>query len=87
MTGEISKEEYERRDAGVNRLCSVLGTTRAFICDPILTMVMRIPSVDPFHIEQWLKRIGKGVGTNESLYDTLERHYGKEIADLAQSLV
>lgn len=86
MAEKISKEEFERRDTGVNRLCAVLGTTRAFICDPILTMVMGIPSVDPFHIEQWLKRIGKGVGADESLYDALEKHYGKEIADLAKSL-
>lgn len=87
MAETISKEEYERRYNGVNRLCSVLGTTRACICDPILTMVMRIPSVDPLHLEQWLKWIGKGVGENESLYETLERHYGKEIADLAESLI
>lgn len=84
---EASNSELERRTKGVERLCHRLATTPAFICDPMLRMACGMPFIDPARLEKWMTHIGKRVGENESLKDALARHFGKEIADLAESLL
>ena len=76
-----------RRDEGVKKLCKILHTTRRFICDPLLTLALGSPSVDPTLLERWLLRHHKMAVVGESIKEALTRNYGKEVAELAESLI
>lgn len=85
---KLFKAEQERREAGADRLCRILGVSRGFIFDPLLTIVGNLPSLDPTRLEKWLIKTGRMENdSDESIRECLERHYGKHVADLAESLI
>ena len=77
------KAERKRREKGIGRVCSVLRTTKAMICDPFLSCCFDAPSINPMLLEKWLSKMGK---RGESIRDAIEKHYGEELADLIDSL-
>ena len=82
-----SGEEFvKRRNESCDRLCRTLGTSKAFICDLMLSKLCGYPCLDPQNLERWLRLHHKMEG-EESIREAIEREYGKEIADLAESLI
>lgn len=79
-------DEKNRREEACNMLCKTLGTSRAFICDLLLSKISGYPCLDPQNLERWLRQHHKMDG-DESIRDAMEREYGKEITDLAESLI
>lgn len=75
-----------RRERDADRLCSVLHTSRAYIFDMLISFAMDMPCLHPQNLERLLCKRGEMVD-DESIRDCLERRYGKEIADLAESLI
>ena len=67
--------------------CKVLNVGQGYICDAFLTLGCGEPSVDPFKLERLLKSRSVYREDEESIRECLERVYGKEIADLAESLL
>ena len=76
-----------RREERVRKLCAKLHTTKMFICDPMMTRMLGIPSIDPMLIEKLLVKRGEMAEDGESIRDALTNHYGKETAELAESLI
>ena len=83
----MTAQEIADRNAGIDRLCRILGAGRAYICDAFLWFTLGEPSLNPEQLEHWLEKHGKGPKEGESLRDAIEKHYGKETADLAESLI
>ena len=80
--------ERQRREQGMREVCRRLGTTRACVCDPLLTLGLGMPSIDPILLEKWLVMHGKyGVREDESIREALERNYGRDFAALVGSLI
>ncbi len=68
-------------------MCRTLHTTKMMICDPLLSLGLGSPSIDPSLLEKWLVKHGKYSGEDgESIRDAIEKHYGKKTADLIESL-
>ena len=85
---KLFKAEQERREAGAEELCRILGVARGFIFYPLLSIVGNLPSLDPTRLEKWLVKFGRMENdSEESIRECLERHYGKYVADLAESLI
>ena len=79
--------EKRRREDGIARVCRTLHTTKMMICDPLLSIGLGSPSIDPSLLEKWLVKHGKyGGADGESIRDAIEKHYGKKTADLIESL-
>ena len=79
--------EKRRREEGIAKVCKILHTTKMMICDPLLTLGLGSPSIDPSLLEKWLVKHGKyRDGEGESIRDAVVRHYGKDTADLIDSL-
>lgn len=80
--------EQRRREEGVARVCKKLHTTKMMICDPPLSIGLGSPSIDPLLLEKWLVKHGKySGGDGESIRDAVEKHYGRDTADLIESLI
>ena len=82
----ILEREVKRREEGIDRLCQILGTTHDQICDPLVTTLFGCPFLSPRKIEKWLVTRNM-INDGESTRDSVERCYGKEVADLAESLI
>lgn len=68
-------------------MCRILHTTKMMICDPMLSFGLGQSSIDPTLLEKWLMKHGKYKGEDgESIRDAIEKHYGKDAADLIDSL-
>lgn len=77
--------ELKRRNADLAKVCKILHTTKAMLCDPFLYLIT--PSIDVERLEKWLVKHGKYHGEDGvSLRDVIEKHYGKDTADLIESL-
>lgn len=83
----MTKEEISIRSSNLSRLCNVLDVGFGWICDVFLTLQCGEPSIDPEKIERLLKHRGYLKDGEESIRECLERMYGKEIADLVESLI
>lgn len=80
--------ERNRRESGIKTLCRNLHTTRMYICCPLLSIGLGIPSVDPNLLEKLLKK--RGLYRDEegtSIRDCLVENFGEETAALAESLL
>lgn len=75
-----------RHEADMDRLCRALGTSRAYICDLMMSKIEGKSSLDPILLEEWLVRRGKLL-EGESLKDCLGRHWGEDVAELAERLI
>lgn len=82
----MNDDEKKRREDDCDRLCKVLGTSKAYIFDLLITKVCGYPCLHPEYLEKWLKERHM-INEDESIRESLERNYGKEIADLAESLI
>lgn len=79
--------EQRRREEGVAKVCRTLHTTKMMICDPLLSLGLGRPSIDPTLLEKWLIKHGKYRDADgESIRDAVVKHYGKDTADLIDSL-
>jgi hypothetical protein len=79
--------EQRRREEGVAKVCRTLHTTKMMICDPLLTLGLGSPSIDPSLLEKWLVKHGKYSGADgENIRDAVEKHFGRDTADLIDSL-
>lgn len=77
--------DLKRRGEGIAKVCKILHTTKAMLCDPFLYLIT--PSIDVERLEKWLVKHGKYHGEEGvSLRDVIEKHYGKDTADLIDSL-
>ena len=77
--------DLKRREKGIAKVCRTLHTTKMMICDPFLSLIT--PSIDVGLLEKWLVKHGKYHGEDGvSLRDVIEKHYGKDTADLIDSL-
>lgn len=83
MTKEELHSEVERRERGIDEVCSRLQSARAFLCDPETYVI--IPSLDPVQMERLLLNRHL-LFDGESIRDCIERLYGKVLADLIESL-
>ena len=83
----MTKDEKERRKNGVRLLCEVLNIGQGYICDDFLTLQCGEPSLDPCKLEKLLKKRGLLKEEEESIRECLDRVYGKEIGELAESLI
>ena len=83
---EQYKSECKRREEACNRLCKTLCTSRAFICDLLLSKISGYPCLDPQNLERWLRQHHK-MGGDESIREAMEREFGKEITDLVERLI
>lgn len=83
----MTKDERTRRERGIKRLCKILNVGPAFICDHLLTLAAGEPSIDPSKMETLLKMRGLLKENVESIKECLARQFGKDIAELAESLI
>ena len=80
----------DERAVGIRRLADRLGITNPnMICDILLWKMAGQHHLDPTLLEQWLVKTGKyhPEMCDESLRECMIRVYGKECADLAESLI
>lgn len=83
----MTKEEKTEREKGIRRLCKALNVGLGYVCDDFLTIKCGEPSIDPEKIETLLKKRNQLKIDEESIRECLDRVYGKEIGELAESLI
>lgn len=75
-----------RRTEDADRLCKALGTSKMFLFDPLMSFALGYPCIYPEYIERFLAARGH-LKDGESIRECLERVYGKDVAELAESLI
>ena len=83
----MTKEDKNRREEGIHRLCEVLNVGWGYICDDFLTLQCGEPTIDPIKMDTLLKKRRLLKEDEESIRECLDRLYGKEIGELAESLI
>ena len=85
-----NKEQYlaecKRREEGIDKVCTALHTTRMYICDLLTLGYNLLPSIDPIKVEKWISKHCCYNPDKESIKDFIIRMYGREIAELMETL-
>ena len=80
-----------QREMLYRRLCFLLAKNdipQAFLCDPILPIVTgECNHIEPSKVEKWAGLHGHCTKYNESIYQMVERVYGREAARIVDKLI